>query len=150
MASTRKSENDCQCQLQATAGCPGLQYRGYPHGGFCLQRPWLKLGLTRCWSLPCRCDVTGRKEPELRNSWCNVWTRNTCSAIKLSRQESLVESRFAERRDKLMIVDTPASFAACAKFYGRMDQARLDGPTKISSIETFHCRTDCVDFEEVA
>ena len=31
--------------------------------------------LTRCWSLRCRCDVTGRKEPELRNSWCNVWTR---------------------------------------------------------------------------
>src|ERR1700676_1858109 len=44
MASTRKSENDCKCQLQATAGCPGPQNREYPHGGFCLQRPWLKLG----------------------------------------------------------------------------------------------------------
>jgi hypothetical protein len=63
---------------------------------------------------------------------------STSSAIKLSQHESLVESRFAERCDKLMIVDTSASFAACAK-YGRMDQARLDGPTKVSRIDTFHC-----------
>jgi hypothetical protein len=41
---------------------------------------------------------------------------SACSAMKLSRHESLVDHRFAERWDKLTTVPTPASFAACAKF----------------------------------
>jgi hypothetical protein len=36
------------------------------------------------------------------------------------------------------------------EIYGRMDQACLTGPTKVSSIDTFHCCADCIDVEEVA
>jgi len=31
------------------------------------------------------------------------------------------------------------------EIYGRMDQARLDRPTKVSRIDTFHCCADGVD-----
>jgi len=45
---------------------------------------------------------------------------STSSAMKLSRHESLVESRFAECCDNLMIVDTLASFAELREIHGRM------------------------------
>jgi len=48
--------------------------------------------------------------------------------MKLSRHESLVESRLAERCDKLTIVDT-LLLAACAKFTVAVNQ-RADRPTK--------------------
>jgi hypothetical protein len=37
---------------------------------------------------------------------------STCSAMKLSRHELLVEKRLAERCDRLITVETPASLAA--------------------------------------
>jgi hypothetical protein len=50
----------------------------------------------------------------------------------------------------LTIVDTPVSFAACAKFTVAWIRPGLTGPTKVSSIDTFHCCADCIDVEEVA
>ena len=55
---------------------------------------------------------------------------NTCSAMKLSRQELLVESRFAERCDRLMAILTPASFAAWMKFTVAWMRPGCTGQTK--------------------
>jgi hypothetical protein len=68
----------------------------------------------------------------------------TSSAMKVSRHESLVESRFAERRERLRNVLTPASFAACAN--GHMNKAGLDRPDQGGRFDTFRRRhADGVD-----
>ena len=70
--------------------------------------------------------------------------------MKLSRQELLAETRLAERCDRLMTVETPASFAAWAKFTVAWMQAGRDRPDEVGGIDALHRRAHGVDLQEIA
>jgi hypothetical protein len=74
----------------------------------------------------------------------------TCSAMKLSRQASLVD--FAIRGTLRKIDDglNPRFLRSLGEIHGRVDKAGLDRPDEVGGADAVHRRADSVDLEEIA
>lgn len=71
------------------------------------------------------------------------------SAMYVSRHESLVDSRLAERCERLMTVLTPVS-GGLGEVHGRVDQSGLHGPNQISRVHPFHGVANGIDLQKIA
>ena len=70
--------------------------------------------------------------------------------MKLSRQELLVESRFADRCDRLIDGLDPRLLGGLGEVHGGMDEAGLDRPDEIGRGDAVHRRAHGVDLQQVA